>query len=381
VDDDMTAPDSAEPSPPPNESAEVASDPIAALKPHSKWRGPLLLVLKIALVIFGAYLVVEAVRAVDWQSVGDAISRLNVVEIIVIALVVAVRQVVNASTLPVLVPKLSLPHAISTAFSGTLIQTFTPPPADAVLRLSMLKSYGVETTRGAAALVLDTVVFYLARFVAPIVGIVLAVIAMPVESVHLWMALLGLGVTALLLWALWMITTGETAAGRVGTLAARVIKRLRPSVDPDAWAAAVIRFQRESATGLARKIGKATPIMLGFVLVDSLVVLVSLRFVGIPSHHIAYLAVLAAMFTLYPLTVFPFAGLGVLDAALIVLINAEDAADGPDLVAALVIWRVATLLLPLIPGLISLSLWRAREARRAAAGGSDENPAAARTTG
>ena len=239
----------------------------------------------------------------------------------------------------------------------------------------------MENTRGAAALVLDTVVFYLARFVAPIVGLVLAVIAMPVESVHGWMALLGVGVTAALLWALWMISKGESAAGNVGTIAARVIKRLRPSVDPDAWAAAVVRFQRESAAGLARKIGKATPIMLGFVLVDSLVVLVSLRFVGIPSHHIAYLAVLAAMFTLYPLTVFPFAGLGVLDAALIVLINAEDAADGPDLIAALVIWRCATLLLPLIPGLVSLSLWRAREARRNGGGGADPDPAAEHTAG
>ena len=244
----------------------------------------------------------------------------------------------------------------------------------------MLRSYGVENTRGAAALVLDTAVFYLARFVAPIVGLVLAAIAVPVESVHWWMALLGVGVTALLLWALWMITKGEAAAGKVGSVAARVIKRLRPSVDPQAWAAAVIRFQRESAAGLARKIGKATPIMLAFVLVDSLVILVSLRFVGIPSHHIGYLAVLAAIFTLYPMTVFPFAGLGVLDAALIVLINAEGTADGPDLVAALVIWRVATLLLPLIPGLISLSLWRAREARRADGGDSDADPVTARTT-
>jgi uncharacterized membrane protein YbhN (UPF0104 family) len=90
------------------------------------------------------------------------------------------------------------------------------------------------------------------------------------------------------------------------------------------------------------------------------VVAFSLRFVGIPGADIGYLAVIGAMFTLYPLTVFPFAGLGVLDAALIVLINAEGVADGPDMVAALVIWRAATLGLPLIPGLIALTLWRSR---------------------
>ena len=69
--------------------------------------------------------------------------------------------------------------------------------------------------------------------------------------------------------------------------------------------------------------------MLGFILVDSLVLVLSLRFVGIPGAHIGYLAVLAALFSLYPLTIFPFAGLGVLDAALIVLINAEGVAILP----------------------------------------------------
>src|SRR4051812_17641245 len=121
----MAAPDSSEPTPragDPNKPTPAGADP-STRKPHSRWRAPLLLIGKIALVTFGAYLVVEAVRAVDWRSVGDAMARLNFVEIIVIALLVMVRQVVNASTLPVLVPKLSMPHAISTAFSGTLIQT------------------------------------------------------------------------------------------------------------------------------------------------------------------------------------------------------------------------------------------------------------------
>ena len=65
---DMTASEGSTP-------ADDTSDPIEALKPHSRWRGPLLLVLKIALVIVGAYLVVEAVRAVDWQEVVQGVTR------------------------------------------------------------------------------------------------------------------------------------------------------------------------------------------------------------------------------------------------------------------------------------------------------------------
>jgi putative heme transporter len=329
---------------------------------RARWRRILVLLAKIALVVGGIYLAVQALRAVDWSQVGDALGRLTWWEIGVIVLVVAVRQTVNASTLPILVPGLSLPHALQTALSGTLIQTFTPPPADTVLRLSMLKSFGVETTRGAAALVLDTIVFYLARFVAPLIGLVLTLFVLPLEGIQFWMALGGLAAAGLLVWAMVMISRGETAAGNVGRVAARVVKRLRPTVDPDAWAAAVVRFQKESSSGIVSRMARATPTMLGFILVDAIVVIVCLRFVGIPGEYVGYLAVLAAMCTLYPLTIFPFAGLGVLDASLIVLVNAEGVADPADLVAALVIWRAATLLLPLLPGLLTLGLWRHRQA-------------------
>lgn len=315
---------------------------------------------KIVLVAVGIWLVVQAARAVDWAQVGGALGRLNWLEIVVIALIVGVRQLVNSATLPVLAPGLSFPHAVSTALSGTLIQTFTPPPADAVLRLSMLRSYGVEPTRGAAALVLDTIVFYLARFAAPIIGLVLALIAIPVQPIVVWMVVIGAVAGLILVWALAMIARGESVAGNVGRFAGGLVRRLRPTVDPEAWAASVMRFQRESAAGLAGKIYRATPIMLGYVLVDSLILGISLRFVGISPSAIGLLAVIGAMFSLYPLTIFPFAGLGVLDASLIVLVNAEGVVASPDMIAAMVIWRAATLLLPLLPGLVALLHWRAR---------------------
>ena len=342
--------------------AESTVHPPPAAERKARWRRVLVMLAKIALVLGGIYLAVQALRAVDWAQVGDALARLTWWEIAVVVLLIGVRQTVNAATLPILVPGLSLPHALQTALSGTLIQTFTPPPADTVLRLSMLKSFGVETTRGAAALVLDTIVFYLARFVAPVFGLLLTLLVLPLEGIQIWMAIGGLAAGSLLVWAMVMISKGERAAGNVGRVAARAVRRLRPTVDPDAWAAAVVRFQKKSSSGLVSRMARATPTMLGFIVVDSLVVIVCLRFVGIPGSDIGYLAVLAAMLTLYPLTIFPFAGLGVLDASLIVLINAEGVADPADLVAALVIWRAATLLLPLIPGLLTLGWWRRRQA-------------------
>lgn len=325
-----------------------------------KWRRPVLLIGKVLLVAGGVWLAVQALAQVDWAQVGDALGRLTWWEIVVVAMIVALRQTVNASTLVILLPGLRLRQALTTALSGTLIQTFTPPPSDAVLRMSILRSYGVEATRGAAALVLDTLVFYLARFVAPMVGLVLAVIALPVMPIQVWMAVGGAAVGAALVGALIIISRGERAAGGFGRTAAVVVQRLRPSIDPDGWSAALVRFQQQSAAGLFRKIVQATPTMIAFIVVDGIVLVASLRFVGIPGEQIGYLAVLAGLLSLYPLTIFPFAGLGVLDAALIVLINAEGVADPADLIAAMVIWRTATILLPLVPGLAAITVWRRR---------------------
>jgi len=194
---------------------------------------------------------------------------------------------------------------------------------------------------------------------------VLAFIALPVMPIQVWMAVGGAVAAAALVGALIVISRGERAAGGFGRTSASILRRLRPSIDPDGWSAAMVRFQQQSAAGLFRKIGLATPTMIGFVVVDGIVLVTCLRFVGIPGEYIGYLAVVAALLSLYPLTIFPFAGLGVLDAALIVLINAEGVADPTDLIAAMVIWRAATILLPLLPGLAAISAWRRGAGRSA----------------
>jgi uncharacterized membrane protein YbhN (UPF0104 family) len=189
----------------------------------------------------------------------------------------------------------------------------------------------------------------------------MAAAALLIRPVQVWMAVGGAIAAVILAGALVLVSKGEQAAGNLGHAAARIVRRLRPTVDPNAWAAALIRFQKESAAGLVGRVGRATAVMIVFIVVDASVLVVCLRFVGIPGEYIGYLSVLAAVLSLYPLTIFPFAGLGVLDASLIVLINAEGVADSADLVAALVIWRTATLLLPLLPGLLALTRWRARQ--------------------
>ena len=159
-----------------------------------------------------------------------------------------------------------------------------------------------------------------------------------------------------------MISKGETAAGNVGRVAARVVKRLRPTVDPDAWAAAVVRFQKESSSGLLSRMAGRPRRCSGSSWSTRSWWSSACGSSASPVRTSATWRCSPPCSRLYPLTIFPFAGLGVLDASLIVLINAEGVADPADLVAALVIWRAATLLLPLLPGPGHPWPWRRRQA-------------------
>ena len=73
---------------------------------------------------------------------------------------------------------------------------------------------------------------------------------------------------------------------------------------------------------------------------------------------------LGSFLVVYPLTALPLAGLGVLDATLVVAYTeVAGVAAEPAIVAALVLWRVVTILGALALGGISLGWWRWRVSR------------------
>ncbi len=84
------------------------------------------------------------------------------------------------------------------------------------------------------------------------------------------------------------------------------------------------------------------------VVVDGLLLTMCLRFVGVPAADVATSVVLGVFLLAYPLTFFPLAGLGVLDAVVLAaLVETGGLALEPEIVAGIVVYRVITLLAPL----------------------------------
>ena len=95
------------------------------------------------------------------------------------------------------------------------------------------------------------------------------------------------------------------------------------------------------------------------VLVDGLLLAMCLRCVGVPGSAVPTVPVVGVFLMAYPLTLFPLAGLGVLDATVLAaLVDTGGLELEPELVAGLVVYRVTTLLTPMLFGLVSIAWWR-----------------------
>jgi uncharacterized membrane protein YbhN (UPF0104 family) len=227
-----------------------------------------------------------------------------------------------------------------------------------VIRVSMFRSWGVNPVDGMAGVTLNSLTFYVIRFAVPALGLVLL---MPEElaSGRVWLAIGSLVIAAVIVVALVLVSRGERLAAVTGRLAGSVVARVREDTDPEQWATAVVDFRSRMSVRLTRGLPTALLALLAMVIADSLVLLTALRAVGVPADRLPVLLIMGAFLVAYPLTAMPLAGLGILDAALIVSFVEFAGADlEPDIIAGFVVWRVVTIGGPLLLGLMAFGWWR-----------------------
>jgi uncharacterized membrane protein YbhN (UPF0104 family) len=101
------------------------------------------------------------------------------------------------------------------------------------------------------------------------------------------------------------------------------------------------------------------PTLVGKLLVDATIALLSIRFVGVGSDRLSTVEIMAAFLVAFPLTLFPFHGIGILDATLVAMLTAVGGVElEAELVAALVTYRVVTLGVPALMGALFMFAWR-----------------------
>jgi uncharacterized membrane protein YbhN (UPF0104 family) len=305
-----------------------------------------------------ARLVVSIVGAVDWSAVRAALGRLSWAQVPVLLALVLARQLFNSVPLAVFIPGLGLWRGFQNDLTANLVGTLSPPPSDVVVRVLMFRSWGIAPLDGMPGVTLNSLTFYVIRFGIPSLGVML-LLEQELSTAQVWSAGISLLVTVGIVAALVLVSRGEAFARLLGRQAARVVARFRAGVEGEAWA----DYLSGAHATMSQRLRRGLPLSLGaltaMVLTDACIVLLCLRVVGVDASTLPVLVVLGSFLIAYPLTALPLAGLGVLDAALVVA-YAEVAGleTEPEIVAGLVLWRVSTLLVPLVLGTGAFVWWR-----------------------
>lgn len=319
----------------------------------------------VAVSLAAGWIIIGLVGSVDWSAVASAIGRLHWWAAFPLLLGLLVRQTFNAVPLTRFVRGLRLGRSLQNDVTANLIGTVAPPPADVVLRVSMFRSWGIDPVDGMAGVTLNMLTFYVVRFIAPVIGL-LVLAAYEVEQGQRLTALISAAVAVVVLATLVLLSRGDGLAAFVGRTGGRVVRRFRSSVDPEQWADAVVEFRGRMSHTLVTGLPVALTALVLMVLADAGILLMSLRFVGVGPDVLSTAQVVGGHLLAYPLTLMPLQGLGIMDAALTA--GWTDAA-GPEweaeILAGLIVWRVVTILGPLSMGAVSMLWWRRHAGRDA----------------
>ena len=128
---------------------------------------------------------------------------------------------------------------------------------------------------------------------------------------------------------------------------------------PAAWGSACQRFRSDVDDRFRSGFPRGLLTQAGMVAADFTVLLLCLRFVGVDAADVSAAEVAVAYLFAFPFTIFPFMGVGVVDALILAAVVESGGLDvEATAVAGLIVWRVVTLAGPASLGVVALGLWR-----------------------
>lgn len=308
--------------------------------------------------------IIDLVGAIDWDAVTAGLARLHAWQVAVLVGVVGVRQVLNSMPLAHFVDGLSVVRAIGCDQGSGLVSMIAPPTSDKVFRLVVLRSWGIDLDRAAAGSTCSIVMLNLARWISPLLGVLL-LLWVRFDAIYTAVAALSLLLAGAIFAAMLLVTRSQAQAAWFGRRSGRLAARVRGSVDPERWADLSADFQGHIADRFRTGLVLTLPTLVGKIVVDATMVLLAVRFVGVSRAELPALEILAGFLVVFPLTLFPLHGLGIFDATLVAALTAVGGVElEADLVAALVTYRVVALGTPAALGAAFTLGWRRSTRRR-----------------
>jgi len=308
----------------------------------------------------------------DYGEVWGTIKAMTTLEVLAIFLVGLWNLVTYWFVLTAALPGLrfreaSVVNQASTAVSNTL------PAGGAIgvgVTVSMLTSWGFRLPAIGLQAVVTGIWNNFVKLGMPVLALVLLALEGTITAARLVAALIGIGVLvgAVVLFAL--LLRSDRLARIVGKKVGRVINGVLRLIrrDPlDGFDERASHFRSGTTELLARRWFRLTLSTLVSHISLYLVLLIALRNVGVSQGELSWIAVLAAFAFVRLISALPLTpgGVGVVELgyAAVLTIGLDDLVSA-QVVAAILLFRAITYLLPIPLGLISYLVWRGNRSWR-----------------
>ena len=343
-------------------SSAHVTDTAPAPVPRPLWKRLIkpALVIAALVVVFGWLLP----QFIDYEEVWDALTLLDAWEVVVLFGLALARVPTEALMYRAFLPGLGLWRGSEAYLSSNFAGQLLPPPSASVVQYGYFLGGGYAPDAARVAALGSFLFPTVGRFLLPLVALAVLLVTDEVDPSVAVAGALSLVVTAGAGIAGYLFLRAERSARWLGGKAQRPLSWLLMKVkrDPIKDGAAKAAELRTQALAVLREgwalgsVGVAANLLLTY-----LILLASLRFVGVSSAELSAADAFAAFaIAFWAGAVFPItgSGLGVVDAVLIAMLIELGTADDDALVAAALLWRVFYSVLALPLGAITLGRFR-----------------------
>jgi uncharacterized membrane protein YbhN (UPF0104 family) len=298
-----------------------------------------------------------------------AMTWLELVTLLVAALWNLVSYLLpQLAALPGLTPRQAVLESHTSTAVGNLL-----PAGQAVglgVTYRFYSSYGFAPAQIGQSLLIQGVWNNFVKLGMPIVALGLLVLTGQAAGGLVPVAVVGAAVFGLALAAFALMLSSQQHARWIGTaleLAVVLPRRLAGGQGRPSWAEAAVRFRAGVIALLRRRWHWLTLATLVSHLSLFVVLLLALRHVGVAESQVSWIEALAAFAFVRLLSAFPITpgGLGVVELGLAAVLVVAGG-DKAKVVAAVLVFRVLTFLLPMPLGALTYWWWRRAEGRRGA---------------
>jgi uncharacterized protein (TIRG00374 family) len=328
------------------------------------WRKVLGIVISLAVVgaVFGFVLPSIA----DYGEVLDTIQAMTWLEVTTLALAALWNLASYQPPLMASLPGLNFTHAGLVSQASTAIANTVPAGAAFGIGLTarMYRSFGFKRRPIALSILVAGLWNVFLKLALPVVAVTLLVFSGPARTGLVVAAAVGVAALVLALAVFWQILRSEAGARRVGdwcTARWNWVRRRFGKQPVASFARSLVKFRVETIDLLRTNWVALT--LWTFVSQHTLyvVLLMSMRHVGIPNEEVSWQEVLAAFSFVRLLSALPITpgGVGVVELGLTGALVAAGGLHAP-VVAAVLVYRALTFLPPIFVGAGCYLYWRAR---------------------